>query len=135
MTLATGRNYIALMRHTVAVIALVGLSWSQLAAVRCDMRVGVPGEADQDAESARHSGAHDAPHPTGGPTPTPHSPHHGDGESCLMILACGISAVRTTRTVPVVRIPPIFAGAAFPAQPIPAATDLTVEPPPPRQAA
>jgi len=135
LTLATGRNYIALMRHTVAVIALVSLSWSQLVAVRCDMRTGVPGEADQAATSAPHSGAHGTPHPADGPPPTPHGQHHGDSDTCLMILACGISAVRPTRTVPVVRIPAIFAGGAFFANPIPVAADLTVEPPPPRQAA
>ena len=134
LTLATGRNYIALMRHTAAVIALVGLSWSQLVAVRCDMGTGAPGEAGQAAGSALHSGAHHTQHLTGGP-PAPHGPHHSDGETCLMTLACGISAVRPTRTVPVVRIPAIFAGAAFFAIPTPVAPDLTVEPTPPRQAA
>lgn len=124
-----------MMRHTVAVIALAGLSWSQLVAVRCDMGTGMPSEGDQAAASVPHPGAHDTPPPTSGPPSTPHGQHHGDGESCLMILACGISAVRTTRTVPVVCIPPIFAGAAFLAQPIPVAADPTVEPPPPRQAA
>lgn len=52
-----------------------------------------------------------------------------------MIMACGISAVGPTRTVPVERIPAIFAGAAFLANPIPVAATLTVETPPPRQAA
>lgn len=52
-----------------------------------------------------------------------------------MMLACGISAVRPTRTVPVVRTVPILAGAAFFGNQIPAAAELTVEPPPPRQAA
>lgn len=123
------------MRHTVAVVALAGLSWSQLVAVRCDMGAGVPSEADQAAASAPHSGAHGTPHPTDHPVPTPHGHHHGDGESCPMIMACGISAVRPTGTVPVERIPAIFAGAAFLANPTPIAADLTVEPPPPRQAA
>ena len=123
------------MRHTVAVVALVGLSWSQLVAVRCDMGTGMPSEADQAAASALHPGAHDTPHATDRPPPTPHGQHHGDSETCLMIMACGISAVRSTRTVPVVRIPPVFAGAAFLADPIPVAATLTVETPPPRQAA
>ena len=124
-----------LMRHTVAVIALAGLSWSQLVAVRCDMGPGMPSEGDQAAASAPHPSAHDMPRPADRPAPTPHGHHHGDGESCPMMLACGISAVRPTRTVPVVRTPPTFAGAAFFANPIPVAADLTVEPPPPRQAA
>ena len=123
------------MRRTVAIVALVALSWSQLVALRCDMETGAHGGADHAGAMRPLSGVHDTHHRPDGAPATPHGERHGDADGCLMILACGASSVRPARTVAMARIPAVFECAGFFSNPIPAAADLAVESPPPRQAA
>ncbi|MXX54497.1 MAG: hypothetical protein F4205_06120 [Gemmatimonadetes bacterium] len=122
------------MRRTVALIAFVAISWSQLVALRCDMGTDAP-DGGHHATAAPPPGPHDAHHPPDGSPMTPHGQHHGDSEGCLMIPACGASSVRPARAVAVMRLPAVFEGAGSYFSTIPVAADLAVEPPPPRHAA
>ncbi len=113
------------MHRSVAFVAFLALSWSQLVALRCDMGEGmVMAKAGADA--------HHHPAPTADIPPTPHPPNHGGSHTCLMIMACGFASVRQARTTAMIRLPAVFFTAAFPTQPIPVAADLAVETPPPR---
>lgn len=123
------------MRRTVAFVALVALSCSQLVALHCDLAAGAPGEADHAAAMAPHAGSPETQHAPHGPPATPHGQQHGDSEACPMILACGATSVRSAPTVALVRTPPVLEDARFFSTQIPLADDLAIDPPPPRHAA
>ena len=132
------------MRRSVALLAFAALTSSQLVALRCDM--GAPEHqaaaaheaAPHDAAPAHAAAAHGeaAPaHETAGhgqSAPGHEPPHHPDGDTCLMMMACGAASIRAVRTVAVARIPTPFVRADFLATTIPVAADLAVETPPPR---
>ncbi len=131
------------MRRTAALFALAALSWSQLAALRCDMGASTPMlEATPRAFTSVHP-AGDQPHGAGGAahhhlsteeTPAaPHGEHHGGGGGCLMILAsCGAASARNVQTTILARFPAVSVRANLYIAPIPVAVSMGVETPPPR---
>ena len=123
------------MPRIVAVFALAALSWSQLAALRCDMGAPTP---MLDAGPRTLASAHPAGDPahrhlsTEEPA-TPHGEHHGGGGGCLMILAaCGAASARPAQTTVLVRLPAVLVEARFVTASVPVAIALGVETPPPR---
>ncbi len=123
------------MHRSVAFVAFLALSWSQLVALHCDMGEGMASHSAAGAD-AHHPPA-TTPHahhpaPTTDTPPTPHPPNHGGSHACLMIMACGFASVRQARPAAMIRLPAVFFTAAFPTPPIPVAADLAVETPPPR---
>ncbi|MCY4397728.1 MAG: hypothetical protein OXE96_00060 [Gemmatimonadetes bacterium] len=123
------------MRRPVALLAFLALSWSQLAALRCDMGAG--GHAGTHHEAMSAETAHHAPTPAhhapaGQTASVPAEAGHGGDHGCLMVLACGTASIRGTRPVAMIREPALFVRATFLPRPVPAAADLAVETPPPR---
>ena len=116
------------MHRSVAFVAFLALSWSQLIALRCEMGTDGSTTAAHASTPANHAPAEHAP--TGADAHDP--PHHAPSHGCLMIMACSIASVRQARPAAMIRIPTVFVRAAFLAQPIPVAADLAVETPPPR---
>ena len=122
------------MHRSIAFVAFLALSWSQLVALCCDMGEGMAGQSATVAEAhppATTPHAHH-PAPTGDTPPAPPLPNHGGSHACLMIMACGFASVRQARPTAMIRLPAVFFAAAFPTPPIPVAADLAVETPPPR---
>ena len=122
------------MSRPVALVALLALSWSQVAGLRCDMATAPfamdEGRADGSGHAGTPSHGHHAPAPDA--PPTPHPPDHGGGHGCLMIMACSIASPRPARAAAMIRIPTVLVRAAFPTPSLPVAADLAVETPPPR---
>ncbi len=134
------------MRRTAALLALAALSWSQLAALRCDMGASTPMlEAGPRTIASAHHGS--APQPAPAPPghhhlsteeapATPHGEHHGESGGCLMILAaCGAASARTAQTTILARFPGVSVRANLYIAPIPAAVSMGIETPPPRSLA
>lgn len=131
------------MRRTAALFALAALSWSQLAALRCDMGAPTPMlDATPRAFASVHP-AGDLSHGAGDPghhhlsteeTPAaPHGEHQGAGGGCLMILAsCGAASARAVQTTILARFPAVSVRANLYIAPIPVAVSMGVETPPPR---
>lgn len=125
------------MRCSVALLAFAALTSSQLVALRCDMGASAhpaataheAAPAHGTAEHGEAAPAHEPPHHGDHPTP-----HHGDLDDCMMMMACGAASMRAVRTVAVARIPTPFVRAASFAAAVPIAADLAVETPPPRLA-
>lgn len=61
-----------------------------------------------------------------------HGQDHGGDHGCQMIMACNYASAGRAQATVVTRFPAIFLRAAFLANPIPVAAELTVETPPPR---
>lgn len=121
------------MRRSVASLAFLVLSWSQLVALQCDMDATAPGHHDEGMPLAASTVAqHHMPADEG--PPAPHRQGHGGSAGCLMILACSTASVRPARAVSMIRFPAVFVQARFAGDLVPVAADLAVEPPPPRQA-
>ena len=115
------------MRRTAALLALAALSWSQVAALRCDMGAPAPMlDAGARTPGHHHLSTEEAP-------ATPHGKHHGDSGGCLMILAaCSTASARTAQTAILVRLPAVFVRADFFTASTPVAITPGVETPPPR---
>ena len=116
------------MHRSVAFVAFLALSWSQLVGLRCDMGTDRSTTAAHASTPASHAPAEHAT--TGADAHDP--PDHGGGHDCLMIMACGFASVRQARPAAMIRFPAVFVAAAFLNSPIPVAADLAVETPPPR---
>ena len=116
------------MHRSVAFVAFLALSWSQLVGLRCDMGADRSTTAAHASTPASHAPAEHAT--TGADAHDP--PGHGGGHDCLMIMACGFASVRQARPAAMIRFPAVFVAAAFLNSPIPVAADLAVETPPPR---
>ena len=118
------------MRRPVAFLVFAAMTSSQLVALRCDMGASAHQAAthgaDAHAAAPAHGEAVPAPHPD---HPTP---HHGDRDTCQMMMACGAASIRAVRTVAVTHTPTPFVRAASLTAAIPVAADLAVETPPPR---
>lgn len=128
------------MRRPIAILAFAALTSSQLVALHCEMGASahqgaVSYETGPAHETAGH--AHEAAghaHETAGhgkTAPSHGSPHHGDRDSCLMMMACGTASIRPARSV-MSRIPAVFVRTAYKVTPVLATADLAVETPPPR---
>ena len=129
------------MHRSAAVVAFLGLSWSQLVALHCDMGNGVAGATDG-AAPTHHAAPmpHTATENAHGHAPdssplAQHGQGHGGDHGCQMIMACNYASVRHAQSAPMMRFPAIFLRAVFLPHPIPVAAPLTVETPPPRLAA
>lgn len=144
------------MHRPVAFLVFAALTSSQLVALRCDMGASthqaVPAlQADAHEpvpahRTAAHATAPHIPAPAHGTAthgqaapahhPPPHpdhpAPHHGDRDTCQMMMPCGAASIRAVRTVGVARIPTPFVRTGSFAAAIPVAADLAVETPPPR---
>ena len=107
------------MHRSIALVALLALSWSQLGALHCDMGAGP-------STTAAHGASHALP------PDTPSTPDHGGSHGCLMIMACGFASARQAHPVTIIRIPTVFVRTAFFTPLIPVAADQAVETPPPR---
>jgi len=134
------------MKRSVALVAFLGLSWSQLVALRCDMGNGVS-EANAWAAPTHHTApTHQAEPTRHGATANLHGhapdsapltqqgQRHGGDHGCLMIMACNYASVRHAQVAKMMRFPAIFLRAVFLPNPIPVAAPLAVETPPPRLA-
>ncbi len=136
------------MRRPVAILAFAALTSSQLVALRCDMGASTHhGVAGDEAASAHGVATHEAArahqaatpeavraHETAGHSqtaPAHGSPHHGAGDSCPMMMACGAATISPARSV-MSRIPAVFVRTAYKVTPVLATADLAVETPPPR---
>ena len=147
------------MRRPVAILAFAALTSSQLVALRCDMGASTHhGVAGDEAASAHGAATHEAArahqaatpeavrahetaghetgraHETAGHSqtaPAHGSPHHGAGDSCPMMMACGAATISPARSV-MSRIPAVFVRTAYKVTPVLATADLAVETPPPR---
>ena len=136
------------MRRLVAILAFAALTSSQLVALRCDMGASTHhGVAGDEAASAHGVATHEAArahqaatpeavraHETAGHSqtaPAHGSPHHGAGDSCPMMMACGAATISPARSV-MSRIPAVFVRTAYKVTPVLATADLAVETPPPR---
>ena len=131
-------THVARMRRSLATLALLALSWSQLVAFHCDMGGPAPGNV------AGHEASAPAHHDPAAPLPADHhhpatsqapaAPHggHGDTDGCPMVLACGSASARPAQVAAVVHFPAVLLRATFFAAPIPATADPAVETPPPR---
>lgn len=132
------------MHRSVALVAFLALSWSQLVALRCDMgedtaaaAADVPAPASHSATGAdaHHHAATPRSHhaaPAGDAPAAPHPTSHGAPHGCLMIMACGVASPRPARPAAMIRIPAVLVRAAFPAPPVAVAAEPAVETPPPR---
>lgn len=115
------------MSRSVAFVAFLAISWSQVAGLRCEMGTGAVAMSAGHMDASASHGHHTAPTP-----PTDHPADHGADHGCLMIMACSIASPRPARPSAMLRIPTVLVQATFPAPPIPVAADLAVETPPPR---
>ena len=103
------------MHRSVAFVAFLALSWSQLVGLRCDMGTDRSMTAAHASTPASHAPAEHAT--TGADAHDP--PDHGGGHDCLMIMACGFASVRQARPAAMIRFPAVFVAAAFLNSPIP----------------
>lgn len=127
------------MRRSVAFSALLVLSWSHVAGLRCDMGATAQNATAGSAHASAHPPAPRRPAPShaydlarAAETPSPHPASHGAPHGCLMIMACSIASPRPASAAAMIRIPAVLVRTAFPAPPVPVAADLAVETPPPR---
>jgi len=116
------------MNRVCALLALLALSWSNVAAIRCATG-GSMIQGPAEAAMAHHGGA---PQHAGGESS--HSHRHedpGQGE-CAMMLACAVTSGEPLRPADIRSFP----GVAFRAGPflqqVPALVASSVDPPPPR---
>ena len=90
------------------------------------------GASAHQAAGVHEAAAHAAAPMHGEAVPDHPTPHHGDRDTCQMMMACGAASIRAVRTVAVTHTPTPFVRAASLTAAIPVAADLAVETPPPR---
>ena len=115
------------MHRSLALLAVLALSWSHAAAVRCAMGVTAPSEPT--------AGTHHEAASNGWDGESSRSDRHGDTErgECEMMLACAVPPVAPSRPADISLVP----AAAFQTdrfvQEVHAIAVRSVDPPPPRQ--
>lgn len=129
------------MHRSVALVAFLALSWSQVVALGCDMAAGAGDRTPATAATAsphhpaamQHvaTTAADQHKPDQAP-PVRHGQGHGGDHGCQMIMSCGYSFVRHAQSAVITRFPGIAVRAAYLTDPVPVAAELVVETPPPR---
>ena len=115
------------MHRSFALLAVLALSWSHVAAVRCAMSVAAPSEPAVDAHHEAASHAWD-----GGSS---RSDRHGDTErgECETMLACAATPVAPLRPADISLVPAVAFQTDRFVQEVHATAVRSVDPPPPRQ--
>lgn len=121
------------MRRSVAVLALVALSWSQAMALRCElggMAHDAPMTVSHEATAHAHGGQ-------GSGAMEPGANAHGhassrSGRDCRLVMACALAMLDAATVELADRVATLVPGDP-PAAPVaPSATSLDSDPPPPR---